>query len=212
MDKIKDFSNPVPHIVQACLDIVRRFEGIIDGDPKTANLDAYLCPAGYWTIGWGHVVRDSRGRMIKGAENRALARSRHPNGITRAEALVLLRSDLTAFANFVRRVFPDTTLNEAAALTSFAFNLGDGNLGKSNLARIIREGNRDPIAITSNFLNWVSANGRVLNGLIVRRVAEAMLFYEGVYPAKDIYVIGKQVVQRTRNLNLDVLTARNPIL
>ena len=38
--------------LKKAVDIIKRFEGILDGDPSTVNLEPYLCPAGYWTIGW----------------------------------------------------------------------------------------------------------------------------------------------------------------
>ena len=53
--------------------LIKSYEGIMDGDPSTINLDPYLCPAGYWTIGWGHVVLDQQGNQIKGIENKKLA-------------------------------------------------------------------------------------------------------------------------------------------
>lgn len=34
------------------VELIKAFEGIPDGDPSTINIDAYLCPAGVWAIGW----------------------------------------------------------------------------------------------------------------------------------------------------------------
>lgn len=39
-------------INQAGLDLIKSFEGILDGDPTTVNLDPYLDPVGIWTIGF----------------------------------------------------------------------------------------------------------------------------------------------------------------
>jgi len=44
--------------LQPAVDLIKAFEGLRDGDPTSIRLDPYLCPAGYWTIGWGHVVLD----------------------------------------------------------------------------------------------------------------------------------------------------------
>jgi len=38
------------------LGIIKKFEGLEDGDPTTVNLDPYVCPGGVWTIGWGHAI------------------------------------------------------------------------------------------------------------------------------------------------------------
>lgn len=78
------------------VELIKSFEGIPDGDPATVNLDPYLCPAGYWTIGWGHVVLDPHGKQIKGRENKGLARCVYPGGITKAEAEVLLTDEVQA--------------------------------------------------------------------------------------------------------------------
>src|SRR3954462_11969919 len=80
------------------IDLIRRFEGIADGDPATVKLDPYLCPADHWTIGWGHVVRGPDGKAIRGKENRAAARAVYPSGITLDEAAVLLADDVRRFA------------------------------------------------------------------------------------------------------------------
>jgi len=68
-------------INQAGIDLIKSFEGIRDGDKFTPNYDAYLCPANYWTIGYGHVVR-SGGVMLHGKENEKAARQAYPNGLT----------------------------------------------------------------------------------------------------------------------------------
>src|SRR4051794_31205741 len=54
-----------PRDLSGAVKLIRSFEGIEDGDPTTANLDPYLCPAGYWTIGWGHVVIGQDGQMLR---------------------------------------------------------------------------------------------------------------------------------------------------
>ena len=80
------------------VETIKRFEGIADGDPSTVNLDPYLCPAGVWTIGWGHTVRDSIGLQVKGVVNKNKARAIYPNGISLEEAERLLLQDVGDFA------------------------------------------------------------------------------------------------------------------
>src|SRR3954465_13623009 len=80
-------------ITNAGLELVKSFEGILDGDPSTVNLDPYLDPVGIWTIGWGHAIVVG-GQFLRGAGNRARARALYPGGITIPQAETLLRADL----------------------------------------------------------------------------------------------------------------------
>lgn len=208
MAKVTDINQ----IIDKALPSVQRWEGLVDGNPSTVKLDPYLCPAGYWTIGWGHVVKDEQGRMLHGASNKNKAYSMYSGGITREEALNLLRNDLRAFANFVRRVAPNANIAQSAALTSFAFNLGNGNLNKSALLRNVRASNFNVPTITSNFLSWASANGRVLDGLIARRTYEAIMFFEGMTACINVYNAAKEDTLNRRGKNLDDINRRNKII
>jgi GH24 family phage-related lysozyme (muramidase) len=64
---------PLRDVPQAAVELIKSFEGIPDGDPGTVRIDAYLCPAGVWTIGWGHALVDG-GAQLKGAGKKARAR------------------------------------------------------------------------------------------------------------------------------------------
>ena len=64
--------------------------------------------------------------------------------------------------------------NQEAALADFTFNCGSGNLQTSTLRRVINRGAFDETP--QQFMRWVYARGRKLNGLIRRRTAEAELF------------------------------------
>ena len=64
--------------------------------------------------------------------------------------------------------------NEKAALCSFAYNVGMGNLKNSTLLRLINEGKKDEAA--PHFLEWNKAAGKVLQGLVIRREEEMKLF------------------------------------
>ena len=95
---------PLRDVPQECIELVKSFEGIPDGDPGTVLIDAYLCPAGVWTIGWGHAIRDARGQMLKGPAQKAAARAAYPGGITREQAETLLKADLLDFCRDVSRL------------------------------------------------------------------------------------------------------------
>ena len=78
-------------INQAGLDLIKSFEGILDGDPSTTKLDPYLDPVGIWTIGWGHAIRVGND-FLRGAANRARARALYPGGLTMEQAEALLET------------------------------------------------------------------------------------------------------------------------
>jgi GH24 family phage-related lysozyme (muramidase) len=170
---------PLRDVPQEAIELIKSFEGIPDGDPTTVNIDAYLDPVGIWTIGWGHALVHN-GAHLRGAQNRALARSMFPGGITRAQAEALLRGDLIEFAAGVSRL-AQVPLDDAqfGALVSFAFNAGLGNLSKSTLLKKLNAG--DVSGAADQFLVWNKArNGQgvlvELAGLTRRRRAERALF------------------------------------
>lgn len=190
---------------QKGVDLIKKWEGIMDGDPTTVPLDPYLCPANYWTIGWGHVVRDADGNMLKGRSTKNLAYSIYPGGITRAEAEILLRDDLKTFEATVNRLIKPavvaTSQNQFDAMVSLCFNIGGGNYGKSSVLRfhnanarssnssketaiqqIVRQ-QRSPANAADAFLLWNKAtvNGalKTLEGLVNRRADERTLYLDG---------------------------------
>ncbi|MBI5721980.1 MAG: lysozyme [Burkholderiales bacterium] len=169
---------PLRDVPQEAVELIKSFEGIVDGDPRTVNLDAYLDPVGIWTIGWGHAVR-FRGQFLRGAGNRGIARALYPGGITRAQAEALLRGDLVDYASNVLALVK-VPLGDGAfgALVSFAFNVGVGALAQSTLLRKLNA--RDSAGAADQFLVWNKGrkNGVLveLPGLTRRRRAERAMF------------------------------------
>lgn len=164
----------VREINQAGLDLIKSFEGIPDGDPSTVNLDPYLDPVGIWTIGWGHAIRQGN-EFLRGKENRARAYGLYPGGLTIRQAELLLRADLLARCRDVASLLVrDVTDDQFAALVSFAYNVGAGNLKISTLLRLLNAG--DVAGASREFPKWNRAGGKVLDGLTRRRQAEAALF------------------------------------
>jgi len=131
--------------LRPAIGLIKRFEGLADGDPSTVNLDPYLCPAGYWTIGWGRVVRDASGKMLKGADAARHAKAIYPNGITYLQADALLLDDVAKFnADLTRILAADGTDlllndNQYCALLSFVFNIGIGAFERSTLLQRLQE-------------------------------------------------------------------------
>ncbi len=140
------------HASEDGLRLIRRFEGF--------SAMPYLCPAGYLTVGYGHVVKNPDA-------------FRQP--ITEDEATEILTVDVeTAEHAMLRLISVPLTDGQFDALVSFTFNLGAGALQRSTLRRKVnREDHEDAAA---EFLRWVWAGGRKLNGLIRRRQAEAALY------------------------------------
>lgn len=169
---------PLRDVPQEAVELIKSFEGIVDGDPRTVNLDAYLDPLGIWTIGWGHALR-FRNRFLRGAADRGIARALYPGGITRAQAEALLRGDLVDFASSVQAL-AKVALSDAqfGALVSFAFNVGVAALAQSTLLRKLNA--RDFAGAADQFLVWNKGrkNGVLveLAGLTRRRRAERALF------------------------------------
>ena len=141
-------------ISQAGIDLIRRFEG--------CKLNPYLCPAGYWTVGYGHVIGNGKTKPEKQL-------------YTQEEVNELLRTDLARFEQGVLRYCPvHLTQFEFDSLVSFSFNLGLGVLQRSTLRRkILRQ---DKQAAARNILKYNRAGGQVLKGLTRRREAEYRMF------------------------------------
>lgn len=134
----------------AGIELIKKFEGLY--------LKAYQDPIGIWTIGYGHTGGVKAGQKI-----------------TAAEAEALLRVDLlTAEGDVARLVKVPLTPNQHAALVSFAFNLGGGNLAKSTLLKRLNA--KDYLGAANEFPKWNKAGGKILSGLVKRRAAEQRLF------------------------------------
>lgn len=169
---------PLRDVPAAAVELIKSFEGIPDGDPGTVNIDAYLCPAGIWTIGWGHAIVDG-GAQLKGPENKARARQLYPGGITREQAEALLRGDLIPRAATVSSLLKQPVDDgQFGALIALVFNIGAANLGASTLLKKLNAGDRAGAA--DQFLAWDKArvNGvlQPLAGLTRRRKAERAMF------------------------------------
>lgn len=148
---------PIREVTEDGLSIIKTFESF---SPKT-----YICPAGFKTIGYGHLIKKNEKFGI----------------ITEEEAVILLKSDILVATRAVARyINSNITDSQFSALVSFTFNLGAGALQSSSLRQKI---NYDPTCsnIYGEFLKWVYAGGRKLAGLERRRRAEADLYFSDIY-------------------------------
>ncbi len=152
-------------ISQKGIDLIIEFEGL--------RQKAYICPAGFWTIGVGHLLTgfEKRSGMI---EINGRLVDWEP-GLSDAQVEALLRQDLEKFEISVREAVKVTlTQEQFDALVSFCFNVGPGNFRKSTLLRLLNRG--DYTAVPGQLQLWVKAGRRALPGLIRRRAAEAKLW------------------------------------
>ena len=133
------------------IDLIKKHEGF--------RAKAYKCPAGKWTIGYGHTLN------VKSTDV-----------ISLDEAEYFLKKDVEFAENEVNRHNLNINQNQFDALVSFVFNLGVGNFTRSTLLRKIKSNPNDP-TIREEFEKWIYADGKVLNGLVRRRKDEADLYF-----------------------------------
>jgi len=96
--------------------------------------------------------------------------------ITEGQASTMLMNMLRTYEKSVDSFCrDDINQNQFDALVSLAYNIGVGNLQKSTLLKKVNANPNDP-AIRAEFLKWNKANGKALNGLTNRRIAEADLY------------------------------------
>lgn len=137
-------------ISQKGIDLIKSFEG--------CKLKAYLCSGGKWTIGFG-----STSGVVESMQ------------ITEAEAEEMLKRDLIYFERWVEKLIDvPLTQNQFDALVSFTYNLGEGAMKGSTLRKKLNMGLYS--TVSSEMLRWNKVGGKVLNGLVRRREAEAKLF------------------------------------
>lgn len=135
------------------LALIKQWEGL--------EIRAYTCPAGVWTIGYGHTRTAKEGMVI-----------------TEQEAERLLRQDLSLFeAEVSRAVNAELSDNQFAALVSWAFNVGASAMRRSTLIRKLNQG--DYVSVPSELARWNKVGNRVEPGLSNRRAAEAGLWVRG---------------------------------
>jgi lysozyme len=134
------------------LDLIKRFEGL--------RLNAYRCPAGIWTVGYGHTGDE----VCEGL------------AISPSVAEAILRSDVAHCGDGVKACAGPCTQGQYDALVSFAFNLGLDALRSATLLKLHMLGQHKLAAV--EFGRWIHAGGRELPGLVRRRAAEAALYLE----------------------------------
>tara|TARA_R110000823_G_scaffold106329_1_gene224854 strand:- start:1449 stop:1892 length:444 start_codon:yes stop_codon:yes gene_type:complete len=140
------------HISAEGMALIKKFEG--------CELDSYRCSADVSTIGYGHTKGVSDG-----------------DSCTQEEADQMLTEDLEEFEGYVKKlVTVDLKQNEFDALVAWTFNLGPTNLKSSTMLQVLNDGKKSEVP--AQIKRWNKAGGNILNGLIRRREAEALLFQD----------------------------------
>lgn len=152
------------------IELIKSFEG--------CHLTAYKCPAGVWTIGYGHTSGVKSGQTI-----------------TQAQADAYLASDLGKYEKYVAATGLELNQNQFDALVSFTYNCGNGKL-----KTLIR--NRTLEQIGEAILLYNKSNGKVLQGLVKRRQAERDLFVKAVKAESEGKILGIRTYYKSKQGNI----------
>ncbi len=138
------------NISEEGISLIKKFEG--------CKLEAYQDAVGVWTIGYGHTKNVQEGQVIKQEE---------------AESMLL--HELLEYCDYVEKaVEVDLTQNQFDALVSWTYNLGPNNLNRSTMLKVVNANNMGEVP--TQIKRWNKAGGKVLDGLVRRRKAEALMF------------------------------------
>jgi lysozyme len=160
------------------INLIKNFEG--------CRFKAYKCPAGVWTIGYGHTNN-----------------VRQDDVITQQEADELLKRDLVRFEDAVNSLVKvPLNQNQFDALVSFCYNVGYGDkgFGGSTMLKLINA--KDFKGAAEQFARWNKAGATVLAGLVKRRKAEADLFSSD---ADIVSVVKTLTIQKLSNGKCNLL-------
>ena len=137
-------------ISQEGLALIKKFEG--------CELKAYRCAANVLTIGYGSTKGVKEG-----------------DSITQEDADKLLMHEIKEYEGYVNDLVEvDLEQNQFDALVSWVFNLGPAKLKSSTLLKVLNA--KDYEGVPAQIKRWNKAGGKVLQGLVRRREAEALLF------------------------------------
>ncbi len=146
-------------ISKNCINLVKHYEGLY--------LNAYRCPGGIMTIGYGTTLYPNDEAIKEG------------DTCTIEQAEMWLANDLSQAERFVNLQNINLTQNQFDAVLSFVYNLGPSQFLHSTLYRKIKV-TPDDDSIADEFIKWHHAAGKDLKGLKFRRMTEAHLYYTGI--------------------------------
>ena len=122
------------------------------------ELQAYQDAVGVWTIGYGHTKNVKEGMTV-----------------SKEQADNMLLNELDEYCEYVEKaVEVNLEQNQFDALVSWTYNLGPSNLNSSTMLKVLNS--KDYDEVPHEMKRWNKAGGKVLQGLVRRREAEALLF------------------------------------
>jgi len=133
------------------IELIQKFEGFMPTQ--------YICVGNYPTIGYGHKLLETE---------------KYDNISQDFAKEILLKDLFAAEKAVIKYINVPLDDNQFDALVSFTFNLGPSALQRSTLRQKINYNLYAEAA--DEFLKWVYAGTKKLNGLILRRIAESKLF------------------------------------
>lgn len=136
--------------------LIKTFEGY--------RSEAYICPAGRLTIGYGHTSGVQAGDTC-----------------TEEEADIYLQEDLQWAENAVNAQKLDINQFQFDALVSFVYNVGVGAFESSTLLKKLKISTAATSEIETEWKKWKYANKVELKGLVRRRAAEYALYKHGFF-------------------------------
>lgn len=157
--------------------LIKEFEGLHDGDLTQIGLQPKLCPAGYWTEGWGHLIIDPITK--KPLEVKDKKRAYELRKIFDEEsAEKVLHEDVKVVEKYLNKFLSFNNIelnqNQFDALVSFVFNLGVGAFEKSSIPKLLKEKRFGDVS--NKLMEFVYSKGKKLQGLVFRREKEKKLF------------------------------------
>ncbi len=131
--------------------LIKEFEG--------CKLEAYKCPGGIWTIGYGQTKGIKQGMKWtqQEADDNLLETCIGVIDETIKASPILILEDI----------------NKQAAIADFVYNLGITNYNRSKLK--LRVNQKNWVSAVTEIKKWNKAGGNVLAGLVRRRQREANL-------------------------------------
>ena len=161
--------------------MIAMFEQYHDGDLSMIGLQPKMCPAGIWTVGLGHaLINKETGKWLKGQADYKFIAIQYPEylTITKKQADELLKKDLISYENRVTKALKvPVTQYQFDALVSYVYNVGWSN----TMFSLINNGAKMEAIVNWWKDHYITANGKVLKGLVWRRSVEADLFRTGIY-------------------------------
>ena len=141
-------------ITSPAIDLIKEFEGY--------RRDAYMCPSGKWTIGYGSTIYED-GSAVRSGDR-----------INNCKAEYLLITHIENEVLPVLDKIEGLNQNHVNALCSFIFNIGNGAFKNSTMYKLLI--NKDFLNAAAEFNKWNKSDGKPLLGLTNRRIAERKLF------------------------------------